>query len=30
VVDESVVEHTSEPYLIFETPPAAPRVAAAE
>ncbi len=30
VVDESVVEHKSEPYLIYETPPAAPRVAAAE
>jgi ATP-dependent Clp protease ATP-binding subunit ClpX len=31
VVDESVVEHKSEPYLIYQTPPAAaPKIAAAE
>jgi len=31
VVDESVIEHKSEPYLIYETPPAAaPKVAAAD
>jgi ATP-dependent Clp protease ATP-binding subunit ClpX len=30
VVDESVIEHKSEPYLIYQTPPAAPKVAGAE
>lgn len=30
VVDESVIEHKTEPYLIYETPPAAPKVASAE
>src|SRR5690606_11781727 len=30
VVDESVIEHKTEPYLIYQTPPAAPKVAAAE
>ena len=31
VVDESVIEHKSDPYLIYQTPPpAAPKVAAAE
>ena len=30
VVDESVIEHKSEPYLIYQTPPAAPKVASAE
>ncbi|HRP73885.1 MAG TPA: ATP-dependent Clp protease ATP-binding subunit ClpX, partial [Luteimonas sp.] len=30
VVDESVIEHKSDPYLIYETPPAAPKVASAE
>ncbi len=30
VVDESVVEHKSDPYLIYQTPPAAPKIAAAE
>ena len=30
VVDESVIEHKSDPYLIYETPPAAPKVAAGE
>ncbi len=30
VVDESVIEHKSDPYLIYESPPAAPKVAAAE
>ena len=31
VVDESVIEHKSEPYLIYQTPPAAvPKVAAAD
>ncbi|ALN85101.1 ATP-dependent Clp protease ATP-binding subunit ClpX [Lysobacter capsici] len=30
VVDESVIEHKSEPYLIYQTPPAQPKVAAAE
>jgi ATP-dependent Clp protease ATP-binding subunit ClpX len=27
VVDESVIEHKTEPYLIYQTPPAAPKVA---
>jgi len=30
VVDESVVEHKSDPYLIYQTPPAAPKIASAE
>jgi ATP-dependent Clp protease ATP-binding subunit ClpX len=30
VVDESVIEHKSEPYLIYQNPPAAPKVASAE
>src|SRR3546814_7074656 len=31
VVDESVIEHKSDPYLIYQTPPAAsPKVAAGE
>ena len=30
VVDESVIEHKSEPYLIYQTPPAAPKVASGE
>ncbi|HZV23320.1 MAG TPA: ATP-dependent Clp protease ATP-binding subunit ClpX [Luteimonas sp.] len=30
VVDESVIEHKSDPYLIYQTPPAAPKVAGAE
>ena len=30
VVDESVIEHKSEPYLIYQTPPAPPKVASAE
>ena len=30
VVDESVIEHRTEPYLIYQTPPAAPKVASAE
>ncbi|MGO4778599.1 ATP-dependent Clp protease ATP-binding subunit ClpX, partial [Lysobacter sp. 2RAB21] len=30
VVDESVIEHKSEPYLIYQTPPAQPKVASAE
>ncbi|MBB1089073.1 ATP-dependent Clp protease ATP-binding subunit ClpX [Lysobacter sp. SG-8] len=30
VVDESVIDHKSEPYLIYEAPPAAPKVAAAD
>jgi ATP-dependent Clp protease ATP-binding subunit ClpX len=30
VVDESVIEHKSDPYLIYQTPPATPKVAAAE
>ncbi|WP_417472838.1 ATP-dependent Clp protease ATP-binding subunit ClpX [Luteimonas mephitis] len=30
VVDESVIEHKSDPYLIYQTPPPAPKVAAAE
>jgi ATP-dependent Clp protease ATP-binding subunit ClpX len=30
VVDESVIEHKSDPYLIYQTPPAVPKVAAAE
>jgi ATP-dependent Clp protease ATP-binding subunit ClpX len=30
VVDESVIEHKSEPYLIYQTPPATPKVAGAE
>jgi ATP-dependent Clp protease ATP-binding subunit ClpX len=30
VVDESVIEHKSEPYLIYQTPPAAQKVASAE
>jgi ATP-dependent Clp protease ATP-binding subunit ClpX len=30
VVDESVVEHKSDPYLIYQTPPAPPKVASAE
>ena len=30
VVDESVIEHKTEPYLIYETPPATPKVASAE
>jgi ATP-dependent Clp protease ATP-binding subunit ClpX len=29
VVDESVIEHKSEPYLIYQNPPA-PKVASAE
>jgi len=29
-VDESVIEHKSEPYLIYQTPPPAPKVASAE
>ncbi len=29
VVDESVIDHKSEPYLIYQTPPAAPQKAAA-
>ncbi|MCJ0826104.1 ATP-dependent Clp protease ATP-binding subunit ClpX [Luteimonas sp. 50] len=28
VVDESVIEHKSDPYLIYQTPPAAPKAAA--
>jgi len=28
VVDESVIEHKTEPYLIYQTPPAAPKAAA--
>ncbi|MCA0199173.1 MAG: ATP-dependent Clp protease ATP-binding subunit ClpX [Proteobacteria bacterium] len=30
VVDESVIEHKTEPYLIYQAPPAAPKVASAE
>ena len=30
VVDESVIEHRSEPYLIYQAPPAPPKVAAGE
>ncbi|RYZ70682.1 MAG: ATP-dependent Clp protease ATP-binding subunit ClpX [Lysobacteraceae bacterium] len=30
VVDESVIEHKSEPYLIYQNPPAQPKVASAE
>ena len=30
VVDESVIEHKTEPYLIYQTPPAPPKVASAE
>ena len=30
VVDESVIEHKTEPYLIYETPAPAPKVASAE
>ncbi|HVI26530.1 MAG TPA: ATP-dependent Clp protease ATP-binding subunit ClpX [Xanthomonadaceae bacterium] len=30
VVDESVIEHRSEPYLIYQTPPAQPKAAGAE
>ena len=30
VVDESVIEHKSEPYLIYQTPPAAPKIASGE
>jgi ATP-dependent Clp protease ATP-binding subunit ClpX len=30
VVDESVIEHKSEPYLIYQTPPAVPKVASGE
>src|SRR6476620_4526614 len=30
VVDESVIEHKSEPYLIYQTPPATPKAAGAE
>ena len=30
VVDESVIEHRTEPYLIYQTQPAAPKVASAE
>ena len=30
VVDESVIEHKSEPYLIYQAPPAPPKVAAGE
>jgi len=30
VVDESVIEHKSEPYLIYQNPPAPPKVASAE
>ena len=30
VVDESVINHQSEPYLIYQTPPAAPKAAGAE
>nr|MBP8742008.1 ATP-dependent Clp protease ATP-binding subunit ClpX [Pseudoxanthomonas sp.] len=30
VVDESVIEHKTEPYLIYQTPAAAPKVASAE
>ena len=30
VVDESVIDHKTEPYLIYQTPPAAPKVASAE
>jgi ATP-dependent Clp protease ATP-binding subunit ClpX len=30
VVDESVIEHKSEPYLIYQTPAAAPKVASGE
>jgi ATP-dependent Clp protease ATP-binding subunit ClpX len=28
VVDESVIEHKSDPYLIYQTPPAAQKAAA--
>jgi len=30
VVDESVIEHKSEPYLIYQNTPAPPKVASAE
>ncbi len=30
VVDESVIDHKTDPYLIYQTPPAAPKVAAAD
>ena len=30
VVDESVIEHKSEPYLIYQNAPAQPKVASAE
>ena len=30
VVDESVIEHKPDPYLIYQTPAAAPKVASAE
>ncbi|WP_206861111.1 ATP-dependent Clp protease ATP-binding subunit ClpX [Lysobacter changpingensis] len=30
VVDESVIDHKTEPYLIYQTPPAAPKVASAD
>jgi ATP-dependent Clp protease ATP-binding subunit ClpX len=30
VVDESVIEHKSDPYLIYQSPPVAPKVASAE
>ncbi len=30
VVDESVIEHKSEPYLIYQTPPAVPKAASGE
>jgi len=30
VVDESVIEHKSEPYLIYQTPTPAPKAAAGE
>jgi ATP-dependent protease Clp ATPase subunit len=30
VVDESVIEHKTDPYLIYQTPPAVPKVASAE
>jgi ATP-dependent Clp protease ATP-binding subunit ClpX len=29
-VDESVIEHKSDPYLIYQTPPAPPKVASGE
>jgi ATP-dependent Clp protease ATP-binding subunit ClpX len=30
VVDESVIEHKTDPYLIYQTPPVVPKVASAE